>query len=434
MSKATMRFETALDFLNGEDKDLEQALLWLQKTFDVVESPEEVSEMAKQLASASDIDPAFKTKFDSLAGKNQLEMLEKMIEDGAYDKAEPILLELAEAGDAEAMYLLGDLYGEKDDDENADKWMLLAYENGSATAKRMAKSVFEIAEKNAEADDAHWASLYTLAGWLATGKMCHGWPCEKNVLRAVELYEKVFAAGQLSAAIDIAHLYDDEDSGIKDDRKQFEWWLKAAKKGHSGAQFSVGACYLIGEGVEKDGAKAVEWFYKAAKQGNESAMHNLGDCFLSGQGVSEDMDQAVVWYAKAAKAGNIESMERLGELMIGPDSEVKDVEKGVEWLTKAAEAGNADAQFGLGLLYLDLDDLGTVGRDVIAGLDWLKKAVAQGNGNAEVFLGVCYAQGLGVEKDLSKAKALAGKALEHGVDSKLDEMARDLYKALGGEV
>lgn len=434
MSKATMRFETALDFLNGDDKDLAQALSWLQKTFDAVESPEEVSEMAKQLASASGVDSAFKAKFDSLAGKNQMEMLEKMIEDGEYDDAEPILLGMAEAGDAEAMYLLGDLYEEKGDDANTDKWMLLAYENGSATAKSMAKSIFVIAEENAEADDAHWTCLYTLAGWLATGKMSHGWPCEKNVLKAVELYEKVFAAGQLSAAIDIANLYGDEDSGVKDDKKKFEWCLKAAKKGHSGAQFSVGACYLIGEGVEKDDAKAVEWFYKAAKQGNELGMHELGNCFRYGHGVSKDLEQAVVWYAKAAKAGNLESMVRLGDLMTEPDSEVKDVEKGVEWLAKAAEAGNAEAQLMLGMLYLDLDDLGTVERDMIAGLDWLKKAAAQENGNAEFLLGVCYAQGIGVDRDLSKAKNLAGMALEHGVASEGEEGARNLYKALGGEV
>lgn len=370
MSKATIRFETAVEFLEGEEKDLPQALLWLKKAFDVVESSEEVTEMAKRLAAASDVDPEFKEKFDSF-------VVDKMIEDGEYDKAESILLEMAEAGDAEAMYKLGDLYEEQDDDEKADKWMLLAYENGSAEAKKMAKYVFETAEKGAEEGTAHW-KFCALANWLATGKMCHGWPCERNVLKAVKLYEKAFAAGSLSAAVDLATLYFDENSGVKDYDKMFEWCFKAAEKGDAAGQ------YLLGE------------------------------CFLNGYGVSEDIDKAVDWYTLAAEAGNVMSMVRLGRLMTAPDSEVKDIEQGVKWLTRAAEEGDAEAQSELGALYLDLDDSGTVARDVIAGIDWLKKSAAQAYGPSECMLGVFHFQGIGVEKNLVLAKSLFEKALEHG--------------------
>ena len=37
------------------------------------------------------------------------------------------------------------------------------------------------------------------------------------------------------------------------------------------AQFNLGGCYVVGEGVERDKAEAVKWFRKAAEQGVEQA-------------------------------------------------------------------------------------------------------------------------------------------------------------------
>ena len=37
------------------------------------------------------------------------------------------------------------------------------------------------------------------------------------------------------------------------------------------AQFNLGGCYVVGEGVERDKAEAVKWFRLAADQGYEKS-------------------------------------------------------------------------------------------------------------------------------------------------------------------
>ena len=70
-------------------------------------------------------------------------------------------------------------------------------------------------------------------------------------------------------------------------------FMKAAEKGYSKAQNSLGDCYKYGIGIEKDFAKAVDWYTKAARQGNATAQFNLGICFKNGEGVDSDHTKAM---------------------------------------------------------------------------------------------------------------------------------------------
>ena len=50
---------------------------------------------------------------------------------------------------------------------------------------------------------------------------------------------------------------------IQSDESALEWWQKSAEMGYAPCQFTVGAAYLIGKGVEKDLLKAKYWLQKA---------------------------------------------------------------------------------------------------------------------------------------------------------------------------
>ena len=50
-----------------------------------------------------------------------------------------------------------------------------------------------------------------------------------------------------------------------------EQWRKAAEQGDAKAQYYLGHCYNMGEGVAQDKAEAVKWYRKAAEQGLEVA-------------------------------------------------------------------------------------------------------------------------------------------------------------------
>ena len=52
----------------------------------------------------------------------------------------------------------------------------------------------------------------------------------------------------------------------------------------------------------EDKTKAVSWFQKAANQGNAEAQWSLGACYINGTGIEEDEEKAFYWY-KAAEQG-----------------------------------------------------------------------------------------------------------------------------------
>jgi len=50
---------------------------------------------------------------------------------------------------------------------------------------------------------------------------------------------------------------------VQSDEDASEWWLKSAEMGYAPCQFSIGAAYLIGSGVEKDLSQAKRWLQLA---------------------------------------------------------------------------------------------------------------------------------------------------------------------------
>ena len=50
---------------------------------------------------------------------------------------------------------------------------------------------------------------------------------------------------------------------VQSDEAGFDWWLKSANLGYAPAQFSIGASYIGGIGVNKDLGEAKKWLEKA---------------------------------------------------------------------------------------------------------------------------------------------------------------------------
>lgn len=61
------------------------------------------------------------------------------------------------------------------------------------------------------------------------------------------------------------------DEQRPDYKKAYEYFLKAAAKGHSEAQYRVGVALYYGKGIGEDKETALNWLHKAAKQRNQSA-------------------------------------------------------------------------------------------------------------------------------------------------------------------
>jgi hypothetical protein len=125
------------------------------------------------------------------------------------------------------------------------------------------------------------------------------------------------AAGDSSAAYDLAERYADGAGVPRDYRQAMIWFANAASKGNVSAQWKLGLGYLKGVGVSQDQNKAAEWLRRAANQGHIGAQLALSELYFSGVGVERDYVRAYTWATIAAQTTNenIQSMESIAERM-----------------------------------------------------------------------------------------------------------------------
>ena len=177
---------------------------------------------------------------------------------------------------------------------------------------------------------------------------------------------------------------DNESSGYSTNVEQnpipqnnYQRYIESAKNGDPEAQFRIGVCYHIGDGVAKDPKKAAYWWQIGADQGDASCQFNLGLLYIKGEGVS---------------LNNV---------------------TGATLVKKAAEQEMPEAQSALATYYRD--GIG-VPKDINKAVGWWEKAANQGEVSSQVNLGVCYANGFGVAKNITKAKQWWEKAAAAGSD------------------
>jgi TPR repeat protein len=77
--------------------------------------------------------------------------------------------------------------------------------------------------------------------------------------------------------------------------------MKAAKQGHTDAEFFISTCYGEGWGVAKDDAQEMVWLRKAAEQGHATSQYMLGWAYEDGiDGLPKDYAKAYFWLDLAA--------------------------------------------------------------------------------------------------------------------------------------
>jgi len=112
----------------------------------------------------------------------------------------------------------------------------------------------------------------------------------------------------------LGYCYNHGQGVEKDISKAVGLYQQAADMGNPLAINNLGRCYEYGEGVEKDISKAVELYQRAADMGNSAAMNGLGDCYYYGQGVEKDLSKAIELYKKSCDMDNKEALQNLYHL------------------------------------------------------------------------------------------------------------------------
>lgn len=167
-------------------------------------------------------------------------------------------------------------------------------------------------------------------------------------------------------------------------RRDFDTALRLcrplAEKGHSGAQYQLGAMYYDGEGVMQNYSEALKWLRMAGDQGDSKAQFYLGSAYRNGKGVPQDDAEAVKWFRKAADQGNASAQGSLGAMYVQGLGVPQDGAEAAKWLRKAADQGNADAQYLIGLMYAKGAG---VPKNRVKAIEWFRKATDNGNVEAK---------------------------------------------------
>ncbi len=228
------------------------------------------------------------------------------------------------------------------------------------------------------------------------------------------------------------------------------WYRKAAEQNHAEAQYALGRCYEMGEGVVKDQAEAVKWYRKAAEQGDADAQYRLGMCYQDGRGVVKDEAKAEKWQDKARDQWRKSAEDRLEVAHVDLDALVRKAKKlynSDEWteenwqanelFLRAAEEGHGEAQFlvfkcsqHLHSVLSSVDECG-LQIDKTAPIEWLRKSAESGFAEGQRYLGACYENGDGVPQNYTEAVAWYRKAAEQGDADAQYALANSYYYGRG---
>lgn len=78
------------------------------------------------------------------------------------------------------------------------------------------------------------------------------------------------------------------------------------------AMNNMGVCYAQGIGVVENHATAFEWYMKAAQRGHLQSRKNVGANYWNGDGVEKDDSWAAFWYEMAGQQGDAQAQFSTG--------------------------------------------------------------------------------------------------------------------------
>ena len=167
------------------------------------------------------------------------------------------------------LYTLGKEAFDAKNDEEANKYYLLAAEKGNADAMYALSRSFPSGPELTEED-------LIAREWLVKA-------AEKGNVQAMFTFATFLGSG-------CGFRYNPWEST--------KWYLRAAKKGHINSMYYTGYNYLFGVGTRPNEEKGLEWLKKAAAHGSNKAIKELAIYYME---CTDDAEQTAYWVGKAKK-------------------------------------------------------------------------------------------------------------------------------------
>jgi hypothetical protein len=146
----------------------------------------------------------------------------------------------------------------------------------------------------------------------------------KSTAEALPLLSKAAEAGHAGAQNALGQLYEAGEGVDQNFDTALHWFQRAAESGDARAQLNLGLHYIRVED-HRDFGEAAKWLRRAAEQGEPEAQYFLARLLLEGRGVGADADEAKAWFEKAAARQHVQAQRflRLLDMPAGPDRELE---------------------------------------------------------------------------------------------------------------
>ena len=184
-----------------------------------------------------------------------------------------------------------------------------AYSSGDYTR------ALEILTPLAEAGDAD--AQYVLGLMYASG-----YGVRQSFYEAGRMYRKAGEQGHVGAQVNLGSLLENcYGNGGCNREDAAAWYRRAADQGDAIAQYNLGVMYGIGRGVVKNEWDAKTLFRRSAEQGYAPAQFNLAVTYERGIGGPLDRIAAYAWYDQASRGGYDEGNDGREKIMASLSAE-----------------------------------------------------------------------------------------------------------------
>lgn len=219
--------------------------------------------------------------------------------------------------------------------------------------------------------------------------------------KAIELYEEGLSLGSAKCGYALGMMFHsgsgvdkDEEQAKKYFSDQYQMLYIEATHDDPVSMHILGTYYYYGFHVQRYVFSAIEWFLKAAEKGYSDAQYMLGMIYETLGEDGKQTDKAIPFYEKAAAQDHPYAQYALAMLAL----EQEDYRKAEFFLEKAASQQYMLAAFSLAKLLHDRDS-----KHPLKAFEWFMVAARQGHAEAAYYVGYYYQYGKGVPQNLDEA-------------------------------
>ena len=248
--------------------------------------------------------------------------------------------------------------------------------------------------------------------------------------QAVELFKKAQKEKCARASNNLGMCYEQGVGVEKDIGEAYDCYLEAANQGFTQGMFNVAyLCLKKAESssLNEDYEEAVYWFRRTLNNDPNYAEANfyLGFFFENGFGVDKDFHKALEYYKKADKQGFKKAAMKCGDLLLSQHELISSSKaEALVYYKKAIANDEKDSEAYLAIAKLYDEGGDGVKRDEELSLRNYEKARQLGNTDAGVILSYMYGNGIGVKKDIPKAKNILIESANRGNDLAMSHLIR----------